>query len=354
MTAVRRTLAFAAASGLAAVAGVVPAQPALAHGATTQPISRTAACTPGQQGLGRRRVQGRARRPTAGRSATSTTCGCPGVAGRDKQLIPDGNLCSGDLPDFAGLDLARADWPATRVTAGQTLAIRYATTIPHQGKFRVYLTKAGYDPEKPLGWDDLSAKPIITATDPPVRDGAYRFSGKLPADRSGRHVLYVVWETTSTPDTYYSCSDLIVKAAAVAAAPPKTNAGKAAPRASRSPEPGAVAQPAEAAGPASGRRRSRRPRSRGSPAPATAITWRWGEQIISTAVIVLVGVGAATAVLRLRRRRAPQQIHQALRKALNRNGSAFVLMGVDDVTPRADPDSRDGAGRPPRTTKGRA
>jgi chitin-binding protein len=140
-----------------------------------------------------------------------------------------------------------------------------------------------------------------------VRDGAYRFGGKLPADRSGRHVLYVVWETTSTPDTYYSCSDLIVKGVAVAAAPPKTNAGKIEPLPSRSPEPGAVAQPAEAAGAVSG-----------AGAPAAKESWlsrgsdqvAVGEQIVSTAVIVLVGVGAAMAFLWWRKRRAPQQIHR--------------------------------------------
>jgi chitin-binding protein len=311
MTAVRRTLAFAAAAGLAAVAGVVPAQPALAHGATTQPISRTAACTPGSKdsaGAACKAASAANGRPFG----NFDNLRVPGVAGRDKQYIPDGDLCSGDLPEFSGLDLARADWPATRVTAGQRLDIRYATTIPHQGKFRVYLTTPGYDPGEPLGWDDLSAEPIITATDPPVRDGAYRFSGKLPADRSGRHVLYVVWETTSTPDTYYSCSDLIVKAAAGAAAPPRTTAGKTGPQASRSPEPGAVAQPADAAGPAAG-----------AGAPAAEESWLTrdggehvavGEQIVSTAVIVLVGVGAALAVLRLRRGRPGQQIARRFEK----------------------------------------
>jgi chitin-binding protein len=140
-----------------------------------------------------------------------------------------------------------------------------------------------------------------------VRDGAYRFSGKLPTDRSGRHVLYVVWETTSTPDTYYSCSDLIVKASAAGAAAPKTTAGGTGPQASRSPGPGAVAQPAEAAGPASGA---------GAPAAREAWLTRTGdgervavgEQIVSTAVIVLVGVGAAVAFLRWRRRRPGQRI----------------------------------------------
>jgi chitin-binding protein len=124
-------------------------------------------------------------------------------------------------------------------------------------------------------------------------------------------VLYVVWETTSTPDTYYSCSDLIVKASAVAAVPPKANAAKAAPLTSRSPEPGAVVQPADAAGPAVG-----------AGAPAAKESWLTrdgdqvaiGEQIVSTAVIVLVGVGAAMAVMWLRRRRTPQQIPRGFEK----------------------------------------
>jgi len=105
--------------------------------------------------------------------------------------------------------------------------------------------------------------------------------------------------------------DLIIKAAAVAAAPPKTNSGTIAPQASRSPEPGAVALPADAAGPATG-----------AGAPAAKESWLTragdpvavGEQIISTAVIVLVGVGAAMAFLWFRRRRAPQQIHRRFEK----------------------------------------
>lgn len=305
MTAVRRIAAFAVASGLAALAGVVPAAPALAHGATTQPISRTAACTPGAKASSSDAC--RAAAAANGRPfGNFDNLRVPGVAGRDKQFIPDGNLCSGDLPEFSGLDLARDDWPATKVTAGAKIDIRYAGTIPHKGKFRVYLTKPGYDPTKSLGWDDLSAEPIAAVTDPPLTGGSYRFTGKVPADRSGRHVLYIVWETTSTPDTYYSCSDLLVTGVKKEAAPVTTRAARGKPLASRSPEPGAVLQPTDAA-PARAAKESWLTRS-GDDQVAV------GQQIVSTSVIVLVGVAVAMGVLHLRRRRATQEVPRRFEK----------------------------------------
>jgi chitin-binding protein len=33
-------------------------------------------------------------------------------------------------------------------------------------------------------------------------------TGKLPAGRTGRHLIYTVWQTN--PDTYYSCSDVVL------------------------------------------------------------------------------------------------------------------------------------------------
>ncbi|MCT9140881.1 lytic polysaccharide monooxygenase, partial [Streptomyces violarus] len=131
------------------------------------------------------------------------------VNGRDRQVVPDGKLCSGGLPAYRGLDLARADWPSTRVTPGATLTMRYVSTIPHTGTFRMYLTKPGYDPAGPLSWSDLPEKPFAEVTDPALTDGAYRLEATLPSDRTGRHVLYTVWQNSSTPDTYYSCSDVV-------------------------------------------------------------------------------------------------------------------------------------------------
>jgi chitin-binding protein len=233
------------------------------------------------------------------------------VNGLDKQFIPDGKLCSGGLPEFRGLDLPRSDWPATKLTAGGALNVQYRTTIPHEGIFRVYLTKPGYDPAQPLGWDDLGADPIFTASNPPVQDGSYRFSGKLPADRSGRHVLFTVWQTTSTPDTYYSCSDLILTAKAAAAPGESAKVTtKSAPLSSHSPEPGAVAVPADTAGPAAVAAPDQARESWLSPAAQAQDRVTLGRQIVTAALIVIVGVTAGAGFLRLRAARAAQRIHR--------------------------------------------
>jgi predicted carbohydrate-binding protein with CBM5 and CBM33 domain len=225
MPVLTRTRASAAAGLVATLAALAPALPADAHGAPTRPISRTAAC-------GARGSETGSAACTAARKANGGPIGnfdnlrIPNVNGRDRAVVPDGKLCSGGLDDYAGLDLARDDWPATRAKAGETLDLRYATTIPHQGTFRVYLTKDGYDPGRRLRWADLSAEPLLEDKDPPLRGGAYRMSVKLPERRAGRHVLYVIWQTSSTPDTYYSCSDLVLSAPAAAA--PATPAGPSA------------------------------------------------------------------------------------------------------------------------------
>ncbi|MEU1043514.1 lytic polysaccharide monooxygenase, partial [Streptomyces sp. NPDC005907] len=59
----------------------------------------------------------------------------------------------------------------------------------HAPGTRLSMTKPGYDPAKPLTWSDLPTRPFATATDPSLVKGAYRIAAKLPADRSGRHVL---------------------------------------------------------------------------------------------------------------------------------------------------------------------
>ncbi len=315
MTVVRRTAALAVAGGIAAAATMLPAAPVLAHGAPTQPISRTVACATGGAQAGAAAC--RAARAANGRAFGSfDNLRVPNVDGKDRDFIPDGSLCSGDLPEFQGLDLARADWPATKLASGATLSIRYRGTIAHQGTFRVYLTKPGYDPKQPLGWDDLGSKPILTVRDPPFEDGSYRMSAKLPENRTGRHVLYTVWQTSSTPDTYYSCSDLQLKAPAAVAAPgpsktravPKPKASRSAEPAEPSAEPGVVASPQEAAGPAVGGapRESRETWLR--PAAQSQDTLdrvALGHQIIIAALIVIAGVLAAAGFQRLRAGRRP-------------------------------------------------
>ncbi|MEU5025355.1 lytic polysaccharide monooxygenase auxiliary activity family 9 protein [Streptomyces milbemycinicus] len=204
-----RTAAVAALLGAAPVLLMtLAAGPAQAHGAPTDPVSRTVACSP-EGGENSRSAACRAAVAAGGVPDEWDNLRVAGVAGQDRQKIPDGKLCSGGLDAYKGLDLARADWPSTRLAAGADLTLTYRSTIPHTGTFELYLTKEGYDPTRPLKWSDLDAKPFATATDPALVDDAYRVKAKLPTGRTGRQLLFTIWRNTSTPDTYYSCSDVV-------------------------------------------------------------------------------------------------------------------------------------------------
>lgn len=271
------------------------AAPAGAHGAPTDPVSRVVACSP----------EGGDRAGSAACRAAVAANGAPftawdnlrvaDVAGRDRQRIPDGHLCSGGLPAYRGLDLARADWPATRVGPGGALPMTYVSTIPHTGTFRMYLTEPGYDPAKPLTWADLPEEPFAEVTDPALTDGAYRFRVTLPSDRTGRHVLYTVWRNSSTPDTYYSCSDVVFPEKGKPAEPARESSAQPA-RESAAP-PSSAARTRTASTPAANTPTPRAARTASTPAANTTTT-----AAPSGPSAPLLAGAAAALVLRLRRR----------------------------------------------------
>ncbi|WP_217213434.1 lytic polysaccharide monooxygenase [Streptomyces sp. AC550_RSS872] len=279
------------------------AGPARAHGAPTDPVSRVYACSPDG---------GSASRSAACRAAVASN-GAPftawdnlriaNVSGRDRQVVPDGELCSGGLPVYRGLDLARADWPSTRLTPGADLTMRYVSTIPHTGTFKLYLTEPGYDPAKPLSWSDLPEKPFAQVKDPALTNGAYRIRATLPSDRTGRHVLYTIWQNSSTPDTYYSCSDVVFPASGGGDAGRDNGRTTASP--SSAAEPRKTVSPAPSA---SVDAESRRTRNAAAP-DSTPVANTGGTStrpstpmLAGGAAAVLVLTGGAALALRLRRR----------------------------------------------------
>ncbi|MEU6456233.1 lytic polysaccharide monooxygenase [Streptomyces sp. NPDC047065] len=198
-----------------AVAGLAPlaltslaAAPASAHGSMGDPVSRVSQC----HAEGPENPRSAACKAAVAAGGTQALYDWNGIrignaAGKHQELIPDGKLCSANDPAFKGMDLARADWPTTSVSSG-SYTFKYRVTAPHKGTFKVYITKPGYDPAKPLGWGDLDlSAPVATATDPAASGGFYTFSGKLP-ERSGKHLLYAVWQRSDSPEAFYSCSDV--------------------------------------------------------------------------------------------------------------------------------------------------
>ncbi|MCK7623187.1 lytic polysaccharide monooxygenase [Streptomyces sp. RS10V-4] len=205
----RRTAAGIALLGLAPVAlTVLTATPAAAHGSMSDPVSRVAAC----YAEGPESPTSAACKAAVRVGGTQALYDWNGVrdgdaGGRSKERIPDGKLCSAGSDEYKGLDLPRADWPATPLKAGKH-TFRYRATAPHKGTFELYLTKAGYDPAKPLGWSDLEARPFAKVTDPALVNGSYVFDGTVPA-RSGRHLVYSIWQRSDSPEAFYTCSDVV-------------------------------------------------------------------------------------------------------------------------------------------------
>lgn len=205
----RRKAAGIVALGFApfALAGVT-ATPALAHGSLTDPVSRVSACF----AEGPESPVSAACKAAVAAGGTQALYDWNGVnianaAGKHRELIPDGKLCSAANDKFKGLDLPRADWPASPVKAGKH-TFKFRATAPHKGSFELYLTKPGYDPTKPLAWSDLEAKPFAQATDPALVDGSYVFDGTIP-DAAGRQLIYTVWQRSDSPEAFYACSDVV-------------------------------------------------------------------------------------------------------------------------------------------------
>ena len=210
-----RRAALCTAAAVAATAAITVLTPgaAFAHGALTAPASRTYACyTDGLTG-GQIIPKNPACAAAVAAGGTQPLYDWYGVlrsdgGGRTSGYIPDGQLCSGGFSKYAAYDAARADWPATTVTAGARMTMQYGAWVPHPGAFKLYVTRQGYDPTQPLKWSDLGDPFAVFDPQPALANGAYPLSVTLP-NRSGRHIIYAVWWRSDSQETFYGCSDVV-------------------------------------------------------------------------------------------------------------------------------------------------
>ncbi|MEM7050385.1 MAG: lytic polysaccharide monooxygenase auxiliary activity family 9 protein [Acidobacteriota bacterium] len=146
--------------------------------------------------------------------------------GQHQQVVPDGELCSGGGSDYAGLDLPRNDWRTTAISPRPdgTFEFIYRATAPHSTLDMIFfITRPGWNPLAPLTWEDLDlidepgnpADPVdpfchllgATLEDIDGVGEAYRMVCPLPP-RSGRHVIFHVWQRDDSPEAFYACVDV--------------------------------------------------------------------------------------------------------------------------------------------------
>ncbi|MFD1051407.1 lytic polysaccharide monooxygenase, partial [Kibdelosporangium lantanae] len=198
--------------------------PAQAHGAMMVAGSRTFLCyEDGITSTGQVVPQNPACQSAVGQSGTNSLYNWFAVGNRSGAtsggtvgFIPDGKLCSGNSNyyDFFGFDQASADWPKTHLTSGADIQFKYNKWAAHPGTFRLYVTKDGWNPNRPLTWADMEAVPFSTATDPASVGGPgsvssyYYWNARLPANKTGNHIIYSVWARSDSTETFYGCSDV--------------------------------------------------------------------------------------------------------------------------------------------------
>jgi chitin-binding protein len=128
-----------------------------------------------------------------------------------REIIPDGKLCSAGKELFKGMDLARNDWHTTMIAPNGSgnFEFVFIATAPHSTKYyRFYVTEDGYNPLNLLKWTDLEESPFCTITDVTLENGRYKMSCPFPQGKSGKHIIYSIWQRDDSPEAFYTCMDV--------------------------------------------------------------------------------------------------------------------------------------------------
>ena len=213
----RRAWAIPMAVGLAlagfGLAG--PAGPAGAHGSVTDPPTRNYGCLErwGDDHLNPAMAELDPMCWAAFQADPSAMWNWNGlyrenVGGRHEQVIPDGQLCSGGRTEggrYAAMDTP-GPWTAKQVPTNFTLTLTDGAN--HGADYlRIYVSKPGFDPTtQALGWGDLD---LVKETGRYGPQSPYVTDVNL-AGRSGRAVLFTIWQASHLDQPYYLCSDIII------------------------------------------------------------------------------------------------------------------------------------------------
>jgi len=125
--------------------------------------------------------------------------------GEHELYVFDGNLASGGRPEkYGGMDQITSEWVATPVSPGP-FTITWTNTAPHATEYYdVYITKESWTPDQPLTWDSLE---LLVRTSPSSAASSVDIPVILPA-RTGKHVIYSIWQRSDSPEAFYSTSDI--------------------------------------------------------------------------------------------------------------------------------------------------
>ncbi|GIF17809.1 chitin-binding protein [Actinoplanes tereljensis] len=137
-----------------------------------------------------------------------------GVAGNHQGVIPDGQLCSAGQTQsgrYKAMDTV-GDWKAT--TVGNSFNVQVFDQALHGADYLwVYVTNPGYNPvTTALKWSDLTRVAVVGNT--PASQWTAVTGGvqlNIPVSltgRTGRAMVYTIWQASHLDQSYYWCSDI--------------------------------------------------------------------------------------------------------------------------------------------------
>lgn len=128
------------------------------------------------------------------------------LKGNHQGNIPNGQLCSGGHAEggrYNSLDTVGAWQTANKSN-------RFTLTITDQARhgadyIYVYITRQGFNSAtQPLGWNNLEQ---VATTGRVAPNGTYTVQVNA-GSRTGRHVVYTIWQASHMDQSYYFCSDV--------------------------------------------------------------------------------------------------------------------------------------------------
>ncbi|TDV44755.1 chitin-binding protein [Actinophytocola oryzae] len=129
-----------------------------------------------------------------------------GVAGNHQAAIPDGQLCSAGRTQggrYRAMDTV-GDWKAVNKSRNFTVDV-YDQAFHGADYYRVYITKQGFNPiTQALRWSDLELVTTVGKTPPQE----HTFLNVNAGSRTGRHIVYTIWQASHLDQSYYWCSDV--------------------------------------------------------------------------------------------------------------------------------------------------
>lgn len=128
------------------------------------------------------------------------------LRGNFQAAIPNGQLCSGGHAEngrYRAMDVP-GPWKATDIRDNFT--IRLWDQARHGADYlMVYITRQGFDPTRQaLTWNDLQ---LLTKTGR-YSPAEYYTVNLSTSGRTGRAVIYTIWQASHMDQTFFMCSDV--------------------------------------------------------------------------------------------------------------------------------------------------